>query len=172
MNFEEAVLLVGVSEGKYSSDPKDRGNWTTGQVGSGIFKGSKFGISAMTYPHLDIKNLTWEQAKSIYLTDFWNRYKIPLLKPDLRLFVFDSIINHGPSGGIKLLQRAAKVSQDGVIGSNTIQASLKVTVWDMAQARSDYYVEITQNGFNDENDQAQLKGWLRRNLRVLRESIA
>lgn len=168
MNFEDAVKLVGISEGKYSSDPKDRGNYTP----DGEFKGSKYGISSLSYPNLDIKNLSWDQAKQIYLTDFWNKYKISQLKPDLRLFLFDSIINHGPTGGIKLLQRAAKITQDGIIGPATIKISYNVTPWDFAQVRSDYYVEITQNGFNDNNDSTQLKGWLRRNLRVLKESIA
>src|SRR5690554_991684 len=64
--------LIG-HEGKFTDNRADRGNWTTGRVGVGELKGTKFGISAMTYPHLDIKSLTLEQAKDIYLRDFWLR---------------------------------------------------------------------------------------------------
>ena len=40
-------------------------------MGKGIRKGTKFGISAMSYPSLNIKQLTIEQAKDIYYRDFW-----------------------------------------------------------------------------------------------------
>jgi lysozyme family protein len=172
MSFEEILKIVGIAEGGFSTDRSDRGNWSTGKVGVGVFKGSKFGISGMSYPNLDIQNLTWEQAQEIYLTDFWMKYKIHLVNPAIQLFLFDSIVNHGPSGGIKLLQAAAGVAQDGVIGDQTIRASMKVTPWDFARVRSDYFVTITQNGTNDDNDRRQLKGWLRRNLNILHESIS
>jgi hypothetical protein len=42
--------------------------WTTGIIGKGICKGTKYFISAMTYPDLDIKNLL-DQAKAIYKRD-------------------------------------------------------------------------------------------------------
>ncbi|MEZ9473500.1 glycosyl hydrolase 108 family protein, partial [Vibrio lentus] len=58
-------------EGKYQNLYDDRGNWTTGVVGEGERKGTKFGIAAMSYPHLNIKQLTIEQAKEIYYRDFW-----------------------------------------------------------------------------------------------------
>lgn len=168
MNFDQAIEIVGIHEGAYSTDRNDRGNYTP----SGVFKGTKYGISALSYPHLDIKNLTWQQAKDIYYKDFWLQNNIHLINKDLRLFTLDSVINHGSAGGIKLLQSAAGVKQDGVVGPKTIQASQKVSAWDFARVRSDYYVTITQNGFNDENDRKQLKGWLRRNLAILKQSLS
>lgn len=168
MTFDQVIDIIGIAEGTYSTARNDRGNYTP----DGVFKGTKYGISALSYPNLDIKNLTWPQAKEIYKIDFWEKYLIGSVAPGIRLFLMDSIINHGPSGGIKLLQRAEGVKQDGKIGPVTISKSLTVTPWKFAQARSDYYVEITQNGANDENDRKQLKGWLRRNLHILEKSIS
>src|SRR5690554_3598272 len=54
--------LIG-HEGKFTDVRGDRGNWTSGRVGAGELKGTKYGISAMSYPHLDIKAITLEQAK-------------------------------------------------------------------------------------------------------------
>ena len=57
MNFEKAFERLIGHEGGYSTDRNDPGNWTGGKVGSGTFKGTKYGIAANTYPNLDIKNL-------------------------------------------------------------------------------------------------------------------
>ncbi len=54
MTFDQVIDIIGVSEGAYSTDRADRGNWTSGKVGEGLFKGTKYGISAMTYPNMDI----------------------------------------------------------------------------------------------------------------------
>jgi len=167
MTFDEAVEFVGAKEGGFTSNPDDRGNWTGGRIGSGILKGTKYGISAMSYPDLDIRSLTWQQAKSIYKTDFWDKYSVESLPESIRLFFFDSSINHGVGGAIKILQDAAGVAVDGNMGPKTMAAAKKVTPWDFARARSDYFIEASKKG----NNIAFLKGWLRRNLFVLQKSI-
>ena len=68
--FNKVFDRVIGHEGGFQADPKDRGNWTSGVVGQGELKGTKFGLAAMTYPHLDIKNLTVDQAKAIYFEDW------------------------------------------------------------------------------------------------------
>ena len=35
-------------EGLFQNDRDDRGNWTSGKIGVGELKGTKFGIAAMT----------------------------------------------------------------------------------------------------------------------------
>lgn len=172
MNFDFAVEHVGVEEGNYSRKYSDRGNWTSGIVGKGELKGTKYGISAMSYPDLDIANLTWDQAKTIYLVDFWRKYKVDQVAEQLRLPYFDALVNHGPFA-VKLLQRAVGAADDGVIGPKTVARTFLegATPWKFALTRSDYYAEIVQNGVNDENDIKQLKGWLRRNINVLQTTI-
>lgn len=168
MTFEKAIEYVGLEEGGFSNNKNDRGNWTSGKVGVRELKGTKYGISAMSYPHLDIKNLTWDQAKAIYLQDFWNKNSIGSFPAPLRLPLLDSIINHGAKGGIKILQTAAGVKADGILGAVTLTSANNVSPFTFAQARSDFYVDIVKR---DLSQLGFLKGWQRRNLRVLEISI-
>lgn len=64
-NFKKAFELTVGHEGGYGNDKRDRGNWTTGVIGEGELKGTKYGVSAMSYPDYDIENLTLEQAEKI-----------------------------------------------------------------------------------------------------------
>lgn len=171
MTFEQCIQRVGIIEGGYSTDRKDRGNWSTGIVGKGVFLGTNHGISGMSYPKLNIKELTKEDAKEIFYRDFWMKYQIGEMNAKIRLFTLDSCINHGGPMGIKLLQRTIGISADGIVGPQTIGKSYQADPWKFAEVRSDYYSEIIQNGVNDENDIKQIKGWLRRNLTILRFSI-
>lgn len=120
MDFYQAFLRIIGHEGKLSLDKGDRGNWTSGIVGEGELKGTKYGISAMSYPHLDIRNLTLAQAKDIYYEDFWLRLKGDAFHPALTYQLFDTAVNSGPGNAIRILQRAVGVADDGRIGPITI----------------------------------------------------
>jgi len=171
MTFEFCMEKVGAIEGKLSLSRSDRGNWTSGIVGVGKLVGTKYGISVMAYPHLNIPALTKAEALMIYKKDFWDAYKLEQFAPHVRLYVIDCMINHGQTGGIELAQKVFGVSADGVVGPMTLAASYRCSLWDFCERRGDYYVDITQNGKNDENDRKQLKGWGRRNVRMLKHSV-
>lgn len=119
MNFDEAFTRVLGHEGGYSGDSHDRGNWTTGVIGKGKLLGTKYGISAMSYPNLNIPDLTRGQAKAIYKRDFWDRVNGDSLHPALAYQLFDAAINHGPGNAIRMLQRAVVVADDGQWGPIT-----------------------------------------------------
>jgi lysozyme family protein len=73
MSFESAFTrLIDVEKG-FQADPRDRGNWTGGEPGRGLLKGTKFGISAAAYPSEDIEHLTLERAQLLYRRDYWAR---------------------------------------------------------------------------------------------------
>lgn len=131
MNYDEAFNRVIGHEGKYQCDRNDRGNWTSGIVGRGQLKGTKYGISAMSYPSLDIKNLTLTQAKDIYRKDFWQRVKGDELHFALAYQLFDSAVNHGIGNAIRFLQRAVGVIDDGQVGSITLGAINRMPVNDI-----------------------------------------
>ena len=69
-DFEKAVEFVLRMEGGYVNDPKDPGGETN------------FGIAKKSYPGVDIKNLTEEQAEEIYKRDYWEKYNIGELASD------------------------------------------------------------------------------------------
>lgn len=121
MNFDLAFDRLISHEGGYSDDPRDLGNWTGGKVGVGELKGTKFGIAAHSYPYLDIKNLTLEQAKEVYKRDFWE--VAGDAHPSIKFQLFDAAVNHGHGNAIRFLQRAVKVADDGAWGKQS-QAAL------------------------------------------------
>ena len=122
VNFDKAFELLIGHEGGYTTNPKDAGNWTGGKQGVGVNKGTKYGIAANSYPNLDIKNLTLDQAKAIYKRDYWDKVKGDQLPPSLAFHVFDMAVNSGVSRGIKLLQKTIGTNEDGIIGPKTLAA--------------------------------------------------
>jgi lysozyme family protein len=105
--------LVG-HEGGFGNDSRDSGNWTGGVVGRGELVGTKYGISAASYPTLDIKNLTLAQAKEIYFRDFWSI--VGDAHPSIKFQLFDAAVNSGHGNAIRFLQRAVRVADDGQWG--------------------------------------------------------
>ena len=114
--FNEIIEKVLEHEGGYVNDPHDRGGETN------------FGITKKFYPDVDIKNLTKEQAKHIYHTDYWRRGKCDEIPSRLRHIYFDMLVNFGKRGAVKVLQRAAnarnkdKIDVDGGLGPATFKA--------------------------------------------------
>lgn len=119
MDFDRAFNALIGNEGVFTNDPKDRGNWTGGKMYDGMLKGTKYGISAMTYPQVDIKNLTLENAKLIYLRDFWQKAHCDELPNAIRFDVFDMAVNSGIGAAIKTLQKAIGALPDGIFGDKT-----------------------------------------------------
>src|SRR5690606_3267043 len=117
--FRRAVEVVLQHEGGYANDPRDPGGET------------KWGISKRSYPHLDIANLTREEAIEIYRRDWWQRYGYGRIDDaDVAAKVMDLAIKMGPATAHRLLQEAlvfvgCPVAVDGIIGPQTIGAANK-----------------------------------------------
>lgn len=123
MTFDEAFATLIGNEGGLSLDQNDTGNWTGGEVGRGILKGSKFGISAASYPNEDIANLTLDRAKAIYARDYWAPAGCDRAPEAVRFDLFDMSVNSGVRPAIKALQCAAGTAQDGILGPQTLAAA-------------------------------------------------
>lgn len=95
MSFDRAFEIVVGVEGGYVDDPRDPGGET------------KFGISKRSYPALDIKNLTLDQARDIYLHDYWLKAGCDQLVDDaMAILIFDAAVNMG-------VDRAKQLSMKG-----------------------------------------------------------
>jgi lysozyme family protein len=130
-SFNKSFDRVFTNEGAFQNNRDDRGNWTTGVIGKGKLKGTKFGLAAMTYPDLDIRNITLLQAKRIYKRDWWDKLGMALLPVAFQYQMFDAAINHGMHNATEMVQRAADTPDDGVIGPNTRAAIGKVEINDL-----------------------------------------
>lgn len=120
---EHAFTFTVGEEGGYSVDPNDKGNWTSGEVGMGQLKGTKFGVSAAAFPNLDIANLTLEQARGIAKTKYWDAFNGDSLVPAVAFVVFDLAFNAGVHEAVVLLQRALGITEDGACGPKTQAAA-------------------------------------------------
>ncbi len=123
--FAYSISVVVGEEAGLSTDPADPGNWTGGAVGHGVCRGTKYGISAASYPSIDIASLTLAQAQAIYKSDYWDKIEGDKLPAPLALLGLDAAINNGVSRTTHWLQQAAGVPTDGVIGPATLAAIAK-----------------------------------------------
>lgn len=121
-NFNRYIDRVLKSEGGYSADRNDPGNWTGGHVGLGQLKGTNFGISAASYPNIDIKMLTRDEAIAIYRRDFWLPIGGDNMPAAVAFSALDGAINSGVLRSIMWLQQAAGVADDGKWGPITAGA--------------------------------------------------
>lgn len=100
MSFEQAFDLVIGHEGGYVNDPQDPGGET------------KFGISKRAYPNLDIKNLTIEQAREIYLRDYWLGAGCDhIADAAMAILLFDCAVNQGIARAKQLAAKASSPAQ-------------------------------------------------------------
>jgi len=120
--YDDAFEFVIGAEGGFTDDPKDRGNWDTGTIGEGRLKGTKYGISAMSYPHLDIKSLSIDDAKAIYRNDYWQPVGCNYISYPKGLVIFDCAVNQGCKRAARFAQSACGAVVDGVIGRHSILA--------------------------------------------------
>lgn len=120
--FDDAFCFVVGAEGGYTNDPHDRGNWTTGIIGEGELRGTKFGISAMSYPAIDIASMSLDEAKRIYRADYWQPMRCDYVAYPKAVCLFDCAVNQGHSRAAKFAQRASGVPDDGIMGPITVAA--------------------------------------------------
>jgi lysozyme family protein len=78
-------------------------------------------LSHNSYPHLDIRSLTRQEAIDIYRRDYWAKTGalIEDINPPLAIALFDFGVNSGPATAVTALQKTLGVQADGVIGPKT-----------------------------------------------------
>lgn len=153
-SFNDYLQVILKHEGGYVDNPSDPGGET------------KYGISKRSYPGLDIKNLTIEDASSIYYNDYWLKLNIDgINNEDLKLQLFDMVVNAGIKTSIKLLQHILGVIEDGVVGPVTID---KICLYhlnrgdiveDYKTARINYYNKLVEK---NPKLKVFIKGWINR----------
>lgn len=119
-------FTIGIEKG-FQKNPSDPGNWTGGKVGIGILKGTKYGISAASYPDENIENLTPDRAQFIARRDFYDAHQCGQLPPIMALMVFDTSFNGGFA--IRWLQECVGATPDGINGAKTIACARAANTW-------------------------------------------
>jgi lysozyme family protein len=151
-DFNIAIETVLANEGStLVDDPLDPGGL------------SRWGISHRSYPLVDIRNLTEDQAKQIYLRDFW-KYE-DVIEQRVATKLLDSAVNLGEHAATFLLQEIVLqvVKPDGLIGPVTLDCVNRV---DPNALLTAYRAKLEQHYRNivlaKPEEMKFLDGWLRR----------
>jgi len=127
-DFNKSFEYLLKWEGGFSAHPQDRGNWTSGVVGKGELRGTKYGIASHVYPQLDIRHLTKKQAKDIYYRDYWVKAGCPVMPARLANVMFDAAVNNGVGRAVRWLQEVVGSEVDGRFGPRTEKAMVEMLV--------------------------------------------
>lgn len=158
--FDRAVDMVialetgGDPAGGYTDDARDPGGET------------RWGISQRAFPAEDIRNLSRARAVELYRT-VWDKLRPDEFSTPLAIVLFDIAVNQGPATAVRLLQKAAGVAQDGIMGPNTAAAANR-----MKDAVARLSAERVIRYANTANFDAFARGWLRRAFIVALEAHA
>ena len=145
--FETCIDHVFENEGILSDDPVDRGGLT------------KYGVTISTYKKYwkdkgeektddDLRKATKAEVLEIYRQNFWEPSRVEQLPKEIRMTYFDMVVNHGQGNAVRILQKAINlgrislISEDGLIGKNTISHAKKVSRDKLQASRALFYANL------------------------------
>ena len=156
-DFDIAVTKTLIHEGgsRVTNDKDDSGGLT------------KYGVSQRSYPNVDIRSLTEDQAKEIYKRDYWDKVKgDDITDQDVAGNLFDTAVNMGPRTASRLAQIALDIEPvDGIIGSISVKAINDATseqfMAEFTIAKIARYAHICNK---NKSQKKYLLGWVNRAL--------
>jgi len=120
-NFETCLEFVLKFEGGYVNHPRDPG----GPTNLGITQATLSGWLKRAASISDVKNLTIDGARPIYQVKYW----MPVFGDDMPAGVDLALFDWGVNGGCRKaasdLQEVLGVTVDGIIGTETLEATSK-----------------------------------------------
>lgn len=117
--FNELIGALLKREGGYVDHPADRGGPTNRGITQSTYTEWR---TSMKRDTRSVRLLTEDEAQQIYFRNYWSAARCMHVPAEVRELHFDAAVNHGVARAAKLLQTAAHVNQDGVIGPATLAA--------------------------------------------------
>jgi lysozyme family protein len=119
MTVTDTITAILKAEGwdEYTNHPADRGGPTKWGITEKRWREFKKDLSA------DVRDISEVEARLFYMHEYIQKPKFDLIESDLvRHLVVDCGVNHGVTRATKWLQRAVGVTQDGILGPQTLFA--------------------------------------------------
>lgn len=138
-NITDIATEIVAREGGFVNDPDDPGGATNFGVTIGTMRRLGMDLDGdQDIDVADVKRLTRDQARDIFIQHYFERPGIRRLPDSLHATVFDMYVNAG-ANAVKILQRllsdmGQSVSVDGVIGPQTAAAAA------LAQAQAPHHL--------------------------------
>lgn len=155
-DWQKAIEFVFKEEGGENGElvQHDRGGYT------------KFGISSVNNPDVDVPNLTREKAEAIYRERYWNACHCDELPSPLAIAVFDAAVNQGVGGAVRCLQIAlTNLDVDGVMGDKTKAAAFKAGDTTTRRFLAQRMVRYIRTIMKDNSQEVFADNWANRLMR-------
>lgn len=184
--IERALRVLRTVEGGFVNDPRDNGGATNHGVSIREVRrlDAQGKLTAFLKDALDVDDdgdidekdvpgWTWETACEFYRRFYWAPLRLDEIPFPVALVLFDSAVNEGPETAVKHFQAARGLTQDGVVGRNTIAAAnraaingdtLEAFLVDFAGYRLDRYRRLT-------DAPAFFRGWANRTVLVSLDAL-
>ena len=128
-NWEQSFALVLKHEGGFVNNPKDPG----GMTNLGVTKKVWESYVGHEVDEAEMRSLTPDIVMPLYKKNYWDAVNGDDLPAGVDYAVYDLAVNSGVRRAVKILQKAAGVAQDGVIGPATIEAVNDKNARELAQ---------------------------------------
>jgi lysozyme family protein len=167
--FSRALPILLEHEGGYVDHPDDPGGATNQGITQDTYDRWRKEHDMEPRP---VEEIAADELEAIYREEYWLPAHCEEWPWPLSLVVFDAAVNHGPGQAIRLLQRAAGVRTDGIVGPKT-RAAVKEAdpqrlIRDLLGERLELYARIVERR---PESAVFLVGWIRR-VRSLQEAVA
>jgi uncharacterized protein (TIGR02594 family) len=129
--FAESLAHVLEMEGGFTDDEHDPGGPTCRGITLRVYADWKrVVLDDASYAALkaELRRIPDSVVHHIYLARYWRPAHCAELSPAVAFFHFDAAVNHGVTGAMRLLQRAAGTEADGEIGPNTRAAIAALSI--------------------------------------------
>jgi lysozyme family protein len=152
-NFAASLDLVLAHEGGYVNHPSDPG----GKTNLGVTQKVWEYYVGHPVEEAEMRGLTKELVAPLYKEEYWDAICGDQLPCGADYLAFDFAVNAGANRAIKTIQRALKITADGIIGPVTLKAiqDAEDFISDFSAAKESFYRGLT-------NFPTFGKGWLNR----------
>ena len=166
-NYEKALAHTLEFEGLWSDNPADPGGATMKGITLAVYRVWK------RNPHItpeQLRVIPNEDVYNLYKQLYWDEINGDSLPSGIDYIVFDSAVNMGVGRAIKLIQEAAGVPSDGVLGAQSLAAikaaDQKELIAKFTQLKTDFYKSLKTFPIFG-------KGWLNRidEVKVISEEM-
>jgi len=171
VNYKDAINKVLEHEGGFVNNPLDKGGATNWGVTQETYNNYMTYITGKPYVSTvaEIQAMPLDTAIKIYKLFYWDViWGDKIKKYSVAAAIFDQAINRGPDAALKQAQRVLGITQDGLMGNNTLTALNNATATTDSEAKflSSYLQEsiLAYNTIvkNNPSQSVFLNGWLKR----------
>jgi lysozyme family protein len=139
-NYESALAHVLKSEGLWSDNPADPGGATMKGITLSVYREWRRNTHITKE---ELRVIPDEEVYNLYKELYWNKVQGDNLPAGVDYAVFDAAVNMGVGRAAKLIQEAAGVTADGVLGPASLSAIQKTEAKELiekfSQLKEEFY---------------------------------